>query len=162
VISIIVGKSKIDTAGSIKDLGIHVQPGLRFTSHINTIVSKARTRANLIHRCFISKDPEALMQAFTTYVCPTLEYTSIIWSPYCAGEFKKIESVQRVFTKQVAGKPYDSHLKLLCIESLETRRLRQGLLYTYKMLYCAVNFLYYDRFKLDNSLPTRGHSYKLL
>jgi hypothetical protein len=70
------------------------------------------------------------------------EYASIIWSPYRAGEVKRFESVERTFNKRVAGlasKSYDSRLKLLGIDSLETRRLKQDLLYTYKILFGAVN-----------------------
>jgi hypothetical protein len=104
------------------------------------------------------------MQAFTTYVWLILESASIIWSRYRADEVKQIESVQRMFTKRVtglAGKPYDSRLKLLGIESFETCRLRQDLLYTCKILFSAVNVHYSDTLKLNNSLSTRGHSYKL-
>jgi len=164
VIAVSIGANKIATAGSVKDLGVHVQHDLRFATHVNAIVAKARARANLIHRCFISKEPETLMRAFTTYVRPILEYASVIWSSYRVGEIKKIESVQRTFTKRIAGlagKPYDSRLLLLGVESLEARRLKQDLLYTYKILFGAVNVNYTDMFKLNNSLPTRGHSYKL-
>jgi ribonucleases P/MRP protein subunit RPP40 len=163
-VAVNIGVNKIDTANSVKDLGVHVQHDLRFTTHINTIVTKARARANLIHRCFISKDPETLMRAFTTYVRPILEYASVIWSPYRVGEIKQIESVQRTFTKRIAGlasKTYDSRLKLLGLDSLETRRLKQDLLYTYKIVFGAVNVDYADMFNLNNFLPTRGHSYKL-
>ena len=85
---------------------------------------------------------------------PTLEYASVIWSPYRVGEIKKIESVQRTFTKRIAGlacKSYDSRLLLLGAESLEARRLKQDLLYTYKIPFGVVNIDYTDMFKLNIS-----------
>jgi len=38
-----------------KDLGIHIDKSLKFSSHVNQIVAKAHARASLIHECFLSK-----------------------------------------------------------------------------------------------------------
>jgi len=48
----------------------------------------------------------------------------------------KREAVQRRFTKRIAGlrdMPYVERLKILQLESLESRRLRNDLLFTYKV-----------------------------
>jgi len=53
-------------------------------------------------------------------------------------QISKRESVQRRFTKRIAGlrdMPYVERLKKLQLESLETRRLRNNLLFTYKVLF---------------------------
>ena len=63
---------------SVKYLGVVVDDHLKFNKHINHIVTRANRAENLIHKCFISKDPETLVKAFTTYVRPTVEYASCI------------------------------------------------------------------------------------
>ena len=56
---------------------------------------RAHRRANLIHRCFISRNVTLLVRAFLTYVRPLLEYNSIVWSPYHKCDIIAIEYVQR-------------------------------------------------------------------
>ena len=126
---------------TVKDLGVHVDDNLKFITLINKTVAKAQSRANLIHKCFISKDPATLKRAFTTYVRPILEYASSIWSPYLVGAVSKIESVERTFTKRIRGMrglSYADRFSALVLESLETRRLRLDLIYLYKILFGKV------------------------
>jgi len=73
---------------------------LKFDAHVNNIAMRAHNIANLIHKCFVSKDSPTLMKAFLVYVTPVLEYASCVWSPQSVGLIKKIESVQRQFTKR--------------------------------------------------------------
>ena len=53
---------------TIKDLGIIVDPQLKFNHHILEMVKKANQRAALIHRSFVSKNTDNLIVAFKTYV----------------------------------------------------------------------------------------------
>jgi len=72
------------------------------------------------------------------YVRPILEYASVIWSPYHVNQISKLVFVQRRFTKRIAGLrdiPYVERLKKLQLESLETRRLRNDLPFTYTVLF---------------------------
>ena len=71
---------------NVRDLGVVVDSHLCFSEHIANIVRKAHQRANLIHRCFTSKNPDLLVKAFKVYVCPILEFNSPVWSPVtCRG-----------------------------------------------------------------------------
>jgi len=153
---------------SVRDLGVIVDSQLSFAAHVDQIVARAFTRANLIHKCFISRDTETLKRAFLVYVRPLLEYASCVWSPHHIGKIKQIESVQRQFTKRLPGfadLEYRERLSRLNIESLEMRRLRQDLLYTYKIVFGLVSDACGDLFRLtssvaDNAPCTRGHYYK--
>ena len=132
-------------------------------THINKTVAKAQSRATLIHYCFISKDPTTLTRAFTTYVRPILEYASSIWSPYLVGAIKKIESVQRTFTKRIRSMKslsYADRLSALALESLEIRRLRLDLIYLYKILFGMVDIEWSSMFAFAPMSITRGHCYK--
>ena len=66
---------------------------------------------------------------------PLLEYASPVWSPQSACFIKTIESVQRRFTASLPGcihLTYTERLKLFHIDSLEKRRLKTDLAFTYK------------------------------
>ena len=49
---------------SCTDLGVCINSGLSFSEHINNVVVKAKQRASLLLRSFLSKDPMLLTKAF--------------------------------------------------------------------------------------------------
>jgi hypothetical protein len=126
-------------------------------------VSRAHQRANLILKCFRSKDISTIVRAFTVYVRPILEYVSVIWLLYLIKDIKLIEAVQKRVTKRLPNLnrvTYEERLKILGLQSLELRRLQNDLIIVYKILFDKMdvepNFLIAN----CNSI-TRGHSYKL-
>ena len=50
---------------------------LYFSEHIANIMRKAQQRANLIHRCFTSKNTDLQNRAYKTYVRPMLESSMV-------------------------------------------------------------------------------------
>ena len=148
-------------------LGIIIDSHLSFDSHISKTVAWAFTRANLIHKCFTSRDAATLWHAFVVYVRPLLEYATCVWSPYRLGQIKHVESFQHHFTKRLPeydSLDYRSRLTCLHADSLELRRLRHDLIYTYKVIFGLVNGAGDDLFTLTSlihSSGTRGHAYKL-
>src|SRR5664279_2358547 len=160
----LLGTEQVAVVKYVKDLGIHIDSHLKFDSHITNIVARASTRANLIHKCFVSKDVLALNRAFVTYVRPLLEYTSCVWSPHLHKDIQRIESVQRRFTKRLPNMSYldyNSRIKALGLENLELRRLQQDLIYTYKILFNNVSIDSAKLFKFWPNSSTRGHQWKL-
>jgi hypothetical protein len=138
---------------------------LKFNDHISDICSKARQRAALILKCFTSRDPTLLMHAFTAFVRPTLEYASCVWSPYNITLIKRIESVQKRFTKRLSGFcniPYNERLIKLKIDSLEKRRLMADLIMYFKILNGYVDFDAEKVLTLSGPSVTRGHAFKLV
>jgi len=122
----------------VSDLGVTILKYLCFSEHTANITRKAHQRANLIHRCFISKNTDLLVRAFRTYVRFMLEYNSPVWSPLLKKDIILVESVQRRFTKRISGlatMTYQSRLKSLNLESLEARKLRSDLAFAYKILF---------------------------
>jgi len=55
---------------SCRDLGVLVSSDLSPSVHIDSIVAKAHQRANVILRCFLSRNVTLLTRAFTVYVRP--------------------------------------------------------------------------------------------
>ena len=84
-----IGNHVMQCVDTVKYLGVHVYDNLKLIMHINKTVAKAQSRDNLIHKCFISKDPSTLKRALTTYFRPILEYASSVWSPYLVGADKQ-------------------------------------------------------------------------
>jgi len=85
-------------------------------------------QVQLIHKRFLSKDATTLTKAFGN-VRPILEYASVIWLPYHLGEIAKLESVR------LRNMTYADRIIFLKLASLEVRRLRFDVIFTYKILF---------------------------
>jgi len=119
----------------VRDLGITYDCKLSFNVYIDSIVSKAYQRVNLIFRSFYSRDPKILKLAYNTYVRPILEYCTSVWSPFLT--LDRIEGVQRYFTRRVFYKnefSYNDRLFLLDMEPLKVRRVKADLIMYYKVI----------------------------
>ena len=74
---ILIYKLKADIIApctSVVDLGINVYSNLKYGSHCAIIAPKAKARAKLILKSFLSRNPITMTRAFIIYVCPLLEY----------------------------------------------------------------------------------------
>jgi len=142
----------------VKNLGITIESDLSFHSHINQC---AFIRSKLITKCFVSCNIPTLMWALSVYVRQLVEYASSVWSTYRIELIKKVESVQRKFTKWLPGfrnLDYKTRLARLGLDSLEIWRLRQDLIYTYKVVFCLTDDTSSDFFlRLSSGHMTRGH-----
>ena len=76
-----IGDHSLPQLDAIKDLGILVDRDLKFSDHVSQLVKRAHARCCLISRCFMSRDRQTLLKAYTTYVRPMMEYASCVWSP---------------------------------------------------------------------------------
>ena len=76
---------------------------LSYTPHVQNITARAFQRAKLILTCFTTRNPAVLMKAFIVYVRPMLEFSSTVWNPVTKQNIRKVESVQKRFTKRLVG-----------------------------------------------------------
>ena len=160
-----LGTAVLPTCNTIRDLGIQVDDKLKFSEHINLIVSKALSRSYLLRKCFVSRNRDNLVKGFTVYVRPLLEYCSTVWSPHLHKDIEAIERVQRRFTKYLPGlwkHDYTERLTIVGLERLEIRRIRFDLIMAYKIIFGLTCLQLEDFFKFSPSVSTRGHDYKLL
>jgi len=137
---------------------------LSFADHIDSIVFKAKQRANQILRCFVTKNKWVLTKAFAVFVRPLLQYCSPVWSPCTVTAINKLESVQHMFTKRLPGMlslSYDARLQLLGLERLALRRIHCDLVTCFKITHQLVSIPFSSMFELSVSLATRGHPFKL-
>ena len=82
-----------------RDLGIWVNNNMKFGKHYEIITRNGHFKCKLFRRAFSSHDIEFLVSMYKTYILPTLEYGSPIWSPVYKCDIDLIENVQRKFTK---------------------------------------------------------------
>jgi len=169
-VSMTLNDNILPVVDEVKDLGVIIDSHLSFDAHITKTVARAFTRANLIHKCFTSRDAATLWRTFVVYVRPLLEYATCVWSPHRVGQVNRVEFVQRTFTKRLPGHDSldcKSRLLRLHTDSVELRRLRYDLIHTYEVVFGLVNGAASDLFMLitHQSHPllwyTRGHTYKL-
>ena len=72
------------------------------------------------------------MLAYKTYVLPSIEYCSPVWSPSNVTDIVRIESVQRSFTKTLftdQNALYHERLRKCGLITLEHRRLIADLIF---------------------------------
>ena len=153
----------LPTHENVRDLGVMVNESLTPSSHIAKITATAHQRVNLIFRTFVSRDITMLLRAYTTYVRPLLEYSTVVWSPSLKQDKMSIEKVQRKFTKRLPGYrncSYPERRRNLNLMTLELRRLHADLVMCYKIVFSIVMLNFSDFFDFKNS-TTRGHPYKL-
>ena len=147
------------------DLGVTIDSELKFTIYVNETVARAKQRAAIIHRCFLSRNANNLITAFKTYVGPLLEYATQIWSPYQKSSINAVESVQRAFTKRLSGLTdlsYNERLVNLKLQSLEHRRLLSDLTMCFNIVHGFTALQVADFFTFSTTSTTRGHSLKLV
>jgi hypothetical protein len=110
----------------MNDLGINIATNLRWTKHINTIVTKAHQRLGLIIRTLGYDAPiQAKKNAYVAMVRSVLEYGSSIWSPTDKETLRKIEKIQRKATNFIVNNPYITkpHYKTYKERLIETNLL---------------------------------------
>ena len=154
----------INQIGSAKDVGILFKPNLKFHSHIHNIFAKAKQRASVIHRSFLSRDVVTLTWAFTVYVRPLLEYSAQVWSPSLITLINEIEKVQKKFTKRLPGLQNLNcceRLQILKLKSLEHRRLIIDLVTCYNIIHNNIIITRNNFFTFSTSTNLRGHPFRL-
>ena len=123
----------LETVEQFPDLGVLMDPKLRFNLHINSILSKAYRTLGFIKRWAKEfRDPYITKLLFTSLVRPILEYASIVWNPSYLCDINRIESVQKQFLlfclrhlgwgSDVRLPPYESRLKLIRLPTMQIRR----------------------------------------
>ena len=65
-----------------KYLGLLLTPDLSWSTHVDSICSKARKLLGLLYRKYYQyAEPQILLQLYVSLVRPHLEYASPVWNP---------------------------------------------------------------------------------
>ena len=159
-----LAKKPLPRVTEVIDLGINFNSRLNFSNHISAIIAQAKQRLFLMKKSFRSRNSPILIVAFKTYIIPILEYCSPVWNPHTLQDVRRIESVQRLFTKKLPGfegLSYPARLEKAQLSTLELRRMRADLCLCYNIVHQNVDSAVSNFFEIEPSSLTRGHSWKL-
>ena len=83
--------TKIGVTTNERDLGVQIDPDLKFNQHVETVTSKANRMLGMIRRAYTYKDGGTI----TSLIRPILEYGNAAWVPSLKREQQQIENVHR-------------------------------------------------------------------
>ena len=148
-----------------RDLGVFLDPLLKFRKQAAAAASKGNQMLALIRRSFVCLDTVMLPLLFKSLVRPHLEYGNLIWGPFNRADQKLVERVQRRATKlvpEIKHLPYQERLRHLNLPSLYHRRRRGDMIAVYQILNGGIDVQWNQFFRPAASTVTRGHEMKLL
>ena len=139
---------------TVKDLGVFIDNDLKFTSHINKLLTKVKQKVGWVMRNFKSKNHFILKTLWRSLIQPHLDYCSPLWfNPNNLTQVREIENIQRQLTKRFEGignLNYWDRLKHLKMLSQERCLERYRIIYTWKALEnlipdCGISYHYSPR-----------------
>ena len=86
--------SRLRLVSSIKDLGVEFTRDVTFSSHINVITARAHKVLGFIYRNSTDLSWSSVRLLYCSLVRSSLEYASIVWSPFYEVHKLTIERVQ--------------------------------------------------------------------
>ena len=106
--SFLVQGTPLSHVSFVKYLGILINSDLSWSPHVAKLCSKVRKLVGLLYRQFYKHaDSATLLTLYKSFIRPHLEYGSIVWDPYLAGDVDALEKVQR-FALRVCLKNWSS------------------------------------------------------
>ena len=131
----------IDHTSIVKDLGIYLSNDLNFEQHIRVVTNRGKQIAGWILRVFSTRNPGVMLTLLKQLIYPTIEYCSILWSPSEQQLINLLESIQRNFLKKIQTQNHNNitdywdHLEQFKLYSLQRRRERYAIIYTWKVIH---------------------------
>ena len=121
----------------VRDLGVTMSNDGTFKQHITNMCLSARNMCSWILRTFQSRSEDLMLTMWKSLVLPIVDYCSQLWSPSKVGQIQEIEDIQRSFTRKIwhiNRGDYWERLTSLKLYSLQRRRERYRIIYTWKIL----------------------------
>ena len=160
----LLGGSPLKLVYTHKDLGVLVDADLRFHAHIASIVGKATGLLHQLLRGTVCRSMQFMNTLLVSHIRSLLEYCSTVWNVGYLGDARRLESIQRRWTREVeglSGLEYVDRLKTLDLFSIRGRLLRSDLIKLWKIFNPQSEVGLATLFEREFHLATRGHRYKL-
>ena len=158
-------KISLESTNIEKDIGVYIDPLLKFNHHVTEIVKKANRVKYQIIKNIAYKTKNIRIPLFKGLVRPILEYANIIWNNNLRKQSDEIERVQRTFTKlisEVRNLEYEDRLMYLNLPSLEFRRFRGDLIEMFKITHDIYDPKTTENlFTFSNNQRLRQHEFKV-
>ena len=130
-------EAEIEEKDMVKDLGVIMTSDAVFGTHIGQVVKRCRMQMGWILRTFTGREELPMITLYRSLLLPLLEYCCQLWHPWKRSEAKSLEGVQRTFTSKISSVSaygYWDRLRKLHLFSLERRRERYIIIYTWKII----------------------------
>ena len=160
----LIDSSPIPFVTSHMNLGVLVDSALKFHEHISKTANKSAALAHNVLKSTACRSPEFMMPIYSSHIRPIMEYCSCLWHTGYVGDTRILESVQRLWTKQVIGlkdMDYGARLRALKQYSVRGRLLRADMIYYWKVFHGKCALAPGDLFKQAEYQGTRGHRFKI-
>lgn len=160
----LISQSPIRVVNSHADLGLIVDNELKFHEHIATTTQKAAGLTQNLAKSTVCRSPDFMMSLFNSHVRPIIDYASCVWNTGYVCDLRRLESVQRRWTKRVTGLgtlDYRSRLQALRQYSVTGRLLRSDIIQYWKIFHEKCSVKPNDVFTMAPQSATRGHRFKL-
>ena len=147
-----------------RDLGVLIDSSLRFHPHVASIVQKASSLINQILRSTVCRSSDFMVTLFVSHIRPLIDYSSTVWNMGYLMDIRRLESLQRRWTREVAGfevLEYGIRLRRLGLFSVYGRLLRVDLIKIWKAFHPEVDVGLVIIFDREFHSATRGHRFKL-
>ena len=154
----------IPSVKSSSDLGVLVDTDLKFHNHIRTVTHKAGSLVYSSLKSTVCRSPEFMIFLLTTHIRPVIEYCSCVWNTGFVQDLKVLESIQRRWTKRIAGLgslSYRERPRTLKLYSIQGRLLRADLIQYWKIFNNKSCISPAELFLRPPQTRTRGHSHKI-
>ena len=158
------GPVTLDKVVSERDLGVILDPSLKFRDDISARVNKAKKVMGIIRRSFCHLNVQMFKLLYKALVRPHIEYAAAIWSPRYISDVNIIEGFQRRATRQLPemkSLSYEERLKKLQLPTLRFRRLRGDIIEVYQMLSGIYDPSLRILFDIVHDSRTRGNCLKI-
>ena len=137
---------------------------LRFHEHVNVTCSKAAGQMNSLLCSTVCRSREFMMNLWVSHIRPIIEYGSCVWNVGYLGDRRRLESLQRRWTREVDGlanMDYVTRLKTLGLYSVAGRFLRNDIVKVWKCFHQEIDSGLSGVVELANNVGTRGNVFKL-
>jgi len=149
---------------SYRDLGVVIDSSLRFHAHVNVVVGRVGGLMGDLLRSTVCRSKEFMLSLFVSHIRPLIDYCSCVWNVGYLVDLRRLESLQRRWTREVTvlgSLDYVSRLRELGLYSVSGRLLRADLIKVWKILRSGEDSDLAVLFEMAHSSRTRGHSLKL-
>ena len=146
------------------DLGVIIDSDLKFHEHVHSIVHKAGGLAQSLLKSTVCRSPDFMLFLLTSHIRPIIEYCSCLWNVGYLEDLRKLEKIQRSWTKKIDGLSslsYADRLQFLNLYSVQGRLLRADLIQCWKIFNGKSCLTPADLFDVRRLTQTRGHCHKI-
>ena len=151
-------------ARSHTDLGVMIDDSLKFHEHARAAARKAGGVAHSFLKATLCRDPDFMIHILCTHIRPVLEYASVVWNTGYIEDTRRLEAVQRLWTRHTKGlenMDYGERLNHLDLYSIKGRLLRADLIKCWKIFHGACPLKPTDFWNISADHRTRGNKFKI-